>query len=671
MTTAVAPHPDSSDCQKDHARRGKTLRNVLLICLASALVCLFSYGPTVRSLGYYWDDWPGVLVSNYLTHQDLSNYLASDRPVSALLWRVSTPILGANPVRAHVAAIVLRWMVALAVLAIVLGVWRERWFEAAAVCLLVAVYPGFSGHAIAWIHSQAIYVPLLLFLLSIACSIWSAWSKGLLLILVAPGLLMAAFSLFTVEYFAGLELLRPLFIFLALEGTAASFSARLRRTALLWFPFFSVFLAWAVWRLAFFHSTRAATDQVELARKLVANPLPETAFRAIHAISDLASAGLLVWTQTIAPYIFSSDTSGVWITGLFILAAAALVGLALLLQFSRDSTLLPSRDWAVQATLLGAGAMCFGGLPVWASNRYIVLGELSDRYTVPLMLGACILAVGAIVFFVPKRSHHAILLCVLVGFSAVYQYRSEQRFAADWELQKRLIRELHWRAPGLKPGTPLLMIDDSALRPKSDYAISGAVNISYGVPRAHGKLDHWVLRLPRTEPTKEIVPIQEGIRVTGEDRSTWFDGSTSNAVVFWYAPPSCLKVLSPETSGADTSPPLVRKAAAISHVNRIEPTGPNAPSNIFGEPSTHDWCYFYETADLARQNGDWQRAALLGAQARSAHLKPSDLSEWELFEEADRRATETKRDQFLSGADRRDLQSTGSGKPKNARENAK
>lgn len=259
------------------------------------------------------------------------------------------------------------------------------------------------------------------------------------------------------------------------------------------------------------------------------------------------------------------------------------------------------------------------------------------------------------------------LLCGLVGFSAVYQYRNEQRFAADWELQKRLIRELHWRAPGLKPGTPLLMIDDSALRPKSDYAISGAVNISYGVPHAHGKLDHWVLRLPRTEPTKELVPIREGISVTGEDRSTWFDGSTSDAVVFWYAPPSCLKVLSPDRSGADTFPPLVRKAAAISHVNRIEPTGPNAPSNIFGEPSTNDWCYFYETADLARQNGDWQRAALLGAQARSAHLKPSDPSEWELFEEADRRAGGTKDEQPLPGANRRNLPSRGSGEPENSR----
>src|ERR1019366_2089773 len=163
------------------------------------------------------------------------------------------------------------------------------------------------------------------FLLSIACSIWSAPSKGLLLILVAPGLLMAAFSLFTVEYFAGLELFRPIFIFLALEETAASFSARLRRTAVHWLPFFSVFLVWAVWRFAFFHSTRAATDQVELARKLAANPLPEIAFRALHAISDLASAGMMVWTQTIAPYIFSSDASGVWITGLFILAAAASV----------------------------------------------------------------------------------------------------------------------------------------------------------------------------------------------------------------------------------------------------------------------------------------------------------------------------------------------------------
>jgi hypothetical protein len=49
---------------------------------------------------------------------------------------------------------------------------------------------------------------------------------------------------------------------------------------------------------------------------------------------------------------------------------------------------------------------------------------------------------------------------------------------------------------------------------------------------------------------------------------------------------------------------------------------------VFGEEPQRTWCYFYEKAALARQQGDWQEAARLGDQALSAGYRARDFSEW-------------------------------------------
>jgi hypothetical protein len=55
---------------------------------------------------------------------------------------------------------------------------------------------------------------------------------------------------------------------------------------------------------------------------------------------------------------------------------------------------------------------------------------------------------------------------------------------------------------------------------------------------------------------------------------------------------------------------------------------------LFGSGSSHTWCYFFEKADLARQNGDWQKVTSLGDQAFGSQLFAWELSENLVFIEA-------------------------------------
>ena len=70
-----------------------------------------------------------------------------------------------------------------------------------------------------------------------------------------------------------------------------------------------------------------------------------------------------------------------------------------------------------------------------------------------------------------------------------------------------------------------------------------------------------------------------------------------------------------------------------SRINQINLTGSaaNPPEDIFGKEPAHDWCYYYEKADLARQGQDWQQVVTLGDEATKLGLAPKDTSEWMPF----------------------------------------
>jgi len=62
------------------------------------------------------------------------------------------------------------------------------------------------------------------------------------------GLLFSAFNLFSTEYFFGLELLRPVFLWLGLRRGWPDWQARLNRAILTYLPFFLALVGFLYWR---------------------------------------------------------------------------------------------------------------------------------------------------------------------------------------------------------------------------------------------------------------------------------------------------------------------------------------------------------------------------------------------------------------------------------------
>ncbi|MEJ5203425.1 MAG: hypothetical protein WHV66_14465, partial [Anaerolineales bacterium] len=78
----------------------------------------------------------------------------------------------------------------------------------------------------------------------------------------------------------------------------------------------------------------------------------------------------------------------------------------------------------------------FGGLPIWLTDRSIIVGSWSDRFALAPMLGASILTVTLVDWFGGNPNRKTILLAALTGLSAAYHIQIANKFRLHWELQR-------------------------------------------------------------------------------------------------------------------------------------------------------------------------------------------------------------------------------------------
>jgi hypothetical protein len=73
-----------------------------------------------------------------------------------------------------------------------------------------------------------------------------------------------------------------------------------------------------------------------------------------------------------------------------------------------------------------------------------------------------------------------------------------------------------------------------------------------------------------------------------------------------------------------------------SKIQSILTTGsaPRPAEFIFGLEPVHAWCYYYQQAELALQDGNWKKVVQIGNQVTQLGLSPNDRIEWSPFLQA-------------------------------------
>jgi hypothetical protein len=607
--------------------------------LVLAILCVISFGLLIPWLGFYWDDWPFIWLSHVVPPADL-RYIEIHRPLTGWLFMLLRPILGESPLRWQMFNLGNRWLIGVAMWWASLKVWPERREEAAWVAFAFTLYPGY-GHQHVSVNSSRHLLPLAFLAFSFGLSALASRKPKSFWKFTCGSITLSLISMLTTDYYFGLEMLRPIFIWAALEAYTGRIQ-RLERTLKSWLPSLTAWLIVVVWR---FFVIPQVYYQVSLSGFELGDR-SKVALQLVEWVRDLFEVGVVAWTGAYSPP--HSDLSPNRALAFVAILATSAIIVAGYLWILRDikppgagsKSSAPDTWWA-GAIVIGIAAMLGGAVPSWVTGLPIELEFSFDRLTLPMMMGAAFLLVGLLRAVRPHWLGLAVF-AIAIGFAAGKHFRTALSFRADWDRQKALISQLLWRAPAIVPGTAILT-QPLPLDYETDNSISALINWVYAPANRSDNLQYMVFDLKLRDwldirgPGNEQ-EINHVYRTFAKDHTFRFSGSTGQALVIYDAYPACLRVVEPLydqfTTGYSS---YLTEAIDLSRTDLVIPIPSNRaqlPPGIFGAEPQPSWCYYYEKADLARQIGDWDQAAQLAVAAVGQGGSPHHASEYGLFAEA-------------------------------------
>ncbi len=156
-----------------------------------------------------------------------------------------------------------------------------------------------------------------------------------------------------------------------------------------------------------------------------------------------------------------------------------------------------------------------------------------------------------------------------------------------------------------------------------------ALNVLYPLDSSPPSVDLWNFELNRT---RTVETIQAGELLQNDYRGLTFSMGSADDLVFYFLPEGgCLWVLSPLDANNAYLPAENSELVTHSNLGNIFTTPEKSnypPSHIFGAEPRHDWCYYFEKADLARQESDWPQVINLMEEAQKKGFKPNYGIEW-------------------------------------------
>jgi hypothetical protein len=605
---------------------------------ALLVLCVLGFGLLVPILGFYWDDWPAIATIRLLGSSGFVDFYKGERPFSAWTFVVLDPLIGTNPLLWHLFTLGLRWLTVLGMWWMLQLLWPERKNEVTWMAFLFAIYPTFTQQPVAVAFSQH-WITFALYFFSVGCMLLAVKKPRWFIPLTVISLSTSALHMLTMEYFIGLELLRPIYLWLILDDGKKAASQRLRRTLFYWLPYLLLVAGVVIWRLFFMEIITEDPNEPVLLYSLFNQPISAIVQLAQLAAQEILTNLIGVW-NSVLPAEAVDFANGLFVASLGLGALGAGLTIFYLLNLRPDSDNAPAEDrsWHTQAITLGFLAALLGSITAWITNRNVLTGLHGGRFGLAAMFGTSILVVGLLCWLTPRRVQRILIVGVLIGMAVAFHYRSTTAYFNAWVKQHQFYWQLSWRIPYLKPDSVLYSTDELFLFVGRNPT-SMALNLLYPQPTGTSELSYWFVELPYHVGPQGIPDLLEGRSLNFSFRNYTFSGSSLDGLAILYEPEGgrCLWILSPRDRYNPDIPALTEEVLPISNLSRIEASKPSAefpPQEIFGEEPYRSWCYYFQKAELARQSGDWERVVELADEAASADFTPLNPHERQPFVEA-------------------------------------
>ncbi|MFN2196059.1 MAG: hypothetical protein ACK2UW_08050 [Anaerolineales bacterium] len=598
------------------------------------LLAVLAFGLLVRNLGFYWDDWPAAWYYHAFGSAGFKTVFAADRPLLGWLYTLTTPLMGTSPLKWQLFGLLALWFCASMFWLTIWSIWPRKAWLATTAAILFLVYPGFSQQPIAITYSH-VWLLMSAMLASLITMIWAVRQPRWFWPLSVLSWLLSAFTLFTVEYFFGLELLRPVILWVVLADKYPESKIRIRQVIKRWLPYLVILGGFIIWRIFLTNTPRG---QVTLFADLAANPLTALSGLLQVIFESILEATINAWGM-ITQFSSWFESSALAVSApIWMVLIAGLMTAAFLWVFQpRKSEDVESTSSADSLPVLGVGlsALLLSGIPFWVTDLPIRLEFPWDRFTLAMMFGISLIGAGLLELVVRNRRYQIVILSLIVGLSVAVHQLNLTQFRGRWAVQEKFFWQLAWRAPQIESGT-VLLTDDWAFQRSTDNSLTAPLNWTYA-PDNHTPQMPYLLANISSRLGLSLPGLEAGLPVEEDYRIASFSGSTSQALVIYYEPPNCLRILDPDIDHLIYRyPNTLRTALPLSRLELIDtqPEKPAVPAPQFSRDPRQDWCYYYEHADLAVHEGDYESAAELGDVATGNGLSPHNPYEYLPFIEA-------------------------------------
>ncbi len=346
------------------------------------LLGILAYGIQIPFLGFFQDDWNFVYYYSLNGTQGLLELMTIDgRPGGVWIYALGFSLFGFKPALWQLFSIFFRILTAISAFLILKRLLPERRNGNLIASIFFLVYPFFTLQPLSVSFAQH-YVGYFLLGCSLLLTIQAIEQPNKFLLYTIPAVVFTLAHLFNVEYFVGLELLRPILIWYFISrGNGAPWTKRLGKTALIWLPYFLVLVFFVLWRSLFLASLgirnnplNALTDSGEIVLSVIQ-----------YAPADLALMLGSSWSALINPDLFVIGP----IRNLYIALSAAVTTIGFY-YFSRGKYLsAEDKSTTLRVFMVGGLIIAAGMIPAY-SIGYILNNKLppwNSRFSLPALLG--------------------------------------------------------------------------------------------------------------------------------------------------------------------------------------------------------------------------------------------------------------------------------------------
>ncbi|NLV29408.1 MAG: hypothetical protein GXY57_04595 [Erysipelotrichaceae bacterium] len=604
------------------------------------LLTILTYGLFSLRPGFYLDDWYIVLFKQKFGADGFWLYFSEDRPLESLPYVIFFSIFNDSPILWALFALVMRWVFGLTfwmTLNQFFSKQRRLWYWAT---VIFTVYPGFKFHNFSIMFSifYVFFGSHLLSYFGMGRAIENRSKPRIYAFWTILSMLLLFFGIAPVEYYVGVELFRPILLWIIHTRLYPKESKKIAKFVFIdWAPYLLVFIAFLFYRIS---QRDVYSYRISLLEKLQTTPII-TLFQLIKdSTLSLANGLLRAWFET-----FRTLINGLMVHKNYAMLGMAAIGF--IFVFGGLIYLFRKEKWQLDFEPLGWLLMPIGLflsaislIPFYAGGFEVSLDFPWNRFYLAMLPGISIFTVGAIEFLFRTNKIKNFVFGALCFLAIGSHYVVGTEFVEQWNKQADLMRQLTWRVPGLQTGTTLMTADSPTEKYFSGTALTGPIGIIYDANNLEKKYNYFVVLMDSNQ-AERIPSLDSSQDFSITLRSLEFIGNTESILVYLQPEVGCVQVLSdgivPNVPNLEHEYSKWKELAFASNLETIvtRPVQPaSLPSRYFGEEDTNQWCFYYEKADLARQLGDWQGVIDYYQDAKNQGFKPLNGSEYRILVEA-------------------------------------